>query len=148
MKRNSGICQLLTNEDRERFILTYFSNLVNELTYHQKCLIGSIQASGITIGDGRDQSLEELHRLFNICPSIPFDILIWRAGEMRPKFRPYVSASFAKEEAELYGNAHSIVVKKGSKIFPLGSLHKDYGNTEVIIATNSIKRTLKGFVIE
>ena len=129
------------------FILDTYGDFANSLTAREKNLIGMIQASGITEGDGRDDSLAAIRRCLEECPEMPFDVVAWRAGEMRLANRPYVSASFLKESALAYANEeesnlHKFIICKGAKVFPLRALHKDYGDgeAEIIIDTHCLKK--------
>ncbi len=84
----------------------------------------SIQSHGIKRGNGYDDVLIDTYQR-EICkfPPVPFDIIVYRGGEMRIHGRPYLSASFYKSKAEHYaGNKksklHTIVLRKGSYIVP------------------------------
>ena len=84
----------------------------------------SIQSHGIKRGNGYDDVLIDTYQR-EICkfPPIPFDIIVYRGGEMRIHGRPYLSASFYKSKAEHYADnkkskLHTIVLRKGSYIVP------------------------------
>lgn len=120
-----------------QFALKYYEDYVNTLTYKEKTLIGSIQASGLVVGDGREDNIDAINKCFSECPAVPYDIIAWRAGNMRYTNRPFLSGSLLKSTAMRYCNAkhdmHKIIVKKGTKIFPLRALSKDYGDEEAEI---------------
>lgn len=127
-----------------QFALDYYGEYSQTLTKKEKLLIGTIQSSGLVIGDGRDDSIHAIQKCFSTCPEVPYDIIAWRGGEMSFSKRPFVSASLLKRTAMRYGNGehdvHKIVIKKGSKIFPLRALDKYYGDeeAEIIIATDCL----------
>lgn len=84
----------------------------------------SIQSHGIKRGNGYDDVLIDTYQR-EICkfPPVPFDIIVYRGGEMRIHGRPYLSASFYKSKAEHYADnkkskLHTIVLRKGSYIVP------------------------------
>lgn len=84
----------------------------------------SIQSHGIKRGNGYDDVLIDTYQR-EICkfPPVPFDIIVYRGGEMRIHGRPYLSASFYKSKAEHYADnkkskLHTIVLRKGSCIVP------------------------------
>ena len=127
-----------------RFALDYYEEYAQTLTKKEKHLIGTIQSSGLVIGDGRDDSIDAIEKCLSVCPEVPYDIIAWRAGEMSFFNRPLLSASLLKCSAMRYGDSeqdvHKIIIEKGSKIFPLRALDKDYGDEEAesIIATNCL----------
>ena len=110
-------------------------------------LVGSIQSHQLYEGDFYDDMcIAAIRRLFNQIEPVPFDLVVWRAGDIRCKHRPFVPASFLKKVAYDYANnkkskVHKIIVKKGSKIFPLLLLGKDFGEkeAEIIIETSRLK---------
>lgn len=134
-----------------QFALDYYGEYSQTLTKKEKLLIGTIQSSGLVIGDGRDASIQAIQKCFSACPEVPYDIIAWRGGEMSFSNRPFVSASLLKRTAMRYGNGehdvHKIVIKKGSKIFPLRALDKDYGDeeAEIIIATDCLHWNLLAY---
>lgn len=126
---------------------------LNEKT---KTLAGSIQSHQLYEGDSYDDMcIAAIRQLFDQIAPVPFDLVVWRAGDMRCKHRLFVPASFLKEVADDYSNnnqnkVHKIIVKKGSKIFPLLLLGKDYGEkeAEIIIETSRLKRKLGYYTYE
>lgn len=127
-----------------RFVLDYYEDYVKTLTHKEKALIGSIQASGLAVGDGRDSNIDAIKKCLSGCPSVPYDIIAWRAGKMSYANRPFLSGSLLKSTAMRYSNSkhdiHKIIVKKGTKIFPLRALGKDYGDeeAEIILASDCL----------
>ena len=119
-------------------------------------LAGSIQSHQLYRGNSYDDMcIEAIEQLFQQITSAPFDLIIWRAGDMRCKNRPFVSATFLKEVAEYYSgnkprNVHKIILKKGSKTFPLLLLGKEFGEreAETIIETSHLKRRIGYYIYE
>ena len=110
----------------------------------------SIQSHGIKRGNGYDDVLIDTYQR-EICkfPPVPFDIIVYRGGEMRIHGRPYLSASFYKSKAEHYADnkkskLHTIVLRKGSYIVP--SLYLWFPNSfsekEVVLDVSCFHRRI------
>ena len=110
----------------------------------------SIQSHGIKRGNSYDDVLIDTYQR-EICkfPPIPFDIIVYRGGEMRIHGRPYLSASFYKSKAEHYADnkkskLHTIVLRKGSYIVP--SLYLWFPNSfsekEVVLDVSCFHRRI------
>lgn len=123
------------------FALNYYSEYGATLSIHERSLIGSIQASGITVGDGGEDVISAIMKCLIDCPPVPYDIVAWRGGEINFCSRPFLSASLLKSVALRYADTkrdlYKIIIYKGSKIFPLRALGCIYGDeeAEIIIAT-------------
>lgn len=140
-------------EETTKFTLKYYESFFQSLSPKEKGLIGAIQASGIQKGDGREDSMLAIDRCLNAVPGLPYDIIVWRGGDMKFKDRPFVSASLLEEIALKYCHGrrrylHKIIVKKGAKIIPLRAIDKDYGDgeAEVIIDTKRLKNKMCNYV--
>ena len=139
--------------DATSFILENY--MLPSLNENTKLLAGSIQSHQLYEGNSYDDTcIAAIRQLFDQITPVTCDLVVWRAGDMRCKHRPFVSATFIKEVAEYYANienkVHKIIVKKGSKIFPLLLLGKDYGEkeAEVIIETARLKRKFGYYTYE
>ena len=137
------------SSETTKFSIEYYEKFTQEcLTLNEKLLIGCIQSSAIYDDGRRDDVVEAIENCFKCVPKTPYDIIAWRAGKMKEQNRRYVSASLLKETAERYKtektSVHKIVIRQGSKIFPLRALGKDYGDNEaeIIIDTKQLKRRL------
>ncbi len=137
------------SSETTKFSIEHYKKFTQEcLTSKEKLLIGCIQSSALYDDGSRDDVIEAIENCFNNVPETPYDIIAWRAGKMKEQNRRYVSASLLKETAERYKtektNIHKIVIRQGSKIFPLRALGKDYGDNEaeIIIDTKHLKRRL------
>ena len=85
----------------------------------------SIQSHGMTEGSWFDDKIiRAYHEELPKFPPVPFDILVYRGGDMKIPGRPILSASFYKETAlkkfadNKKSKLHTIVLRKGSHIVP------------------------------
>lgn len=145
--------QFIDKSESTEFALNYYKEFVDtNLSSNDKNLIGTIQASRLEIGHGRDNCIEAIRKCFDSVPKVPYDIIAWRAGKMNEPNRPYVSATLLKEVSIKYADGvksvHKIVIKAGAKIFPLRALGKDYGDGEAEIIIETSRLTNKGFYYE
>ncbi len=110
----------------------------------------SIQSHGIKRGNDYDDVLIDTYQR-EICkfPPVPFDIIVYRGGEMRIHGRTYLSTSFYKSKAEHYADnnkskLHTIVLRKGSYIVP--SLYLWFPNSfsekEVVLDVSCFHRRI------
>lgn len=84
----------------------------------------SIQSHGLKQGIEYDDKIIEAYQteLWKF-PPIPFDIIVYRGGEMNIPGRPFLSASFYKKTAEHFADnkknkLHTIIIRKGACIVP------------------------------
>ncbi len=136
------------SNETTKFSIEHYEKFTQEyLNSKERLLIGCIQSSAV-YDSCRDDVVEAIENCFKSVPETPYDIIAWRAGKMKEQNRRYVSASLLKETAERYKtektSVHKIIIRQGSKIFPLRALGKDYGDNEaeIIIDTNHLKRRL------
>lgn len=83
----------------------------------------SIQSHGLKRGNCYDDVLIDTYqREIWKFPPVPFDIIVYRGGEMRVSGRPFLSTSFYKETAAHFANKknkiHTIIIRKGAHIVP------------------------------
>ena len=133
----------------------YEKYALSMLTKTEANLIGSIQSHQLYRNrtEHDDKCIDAIEKCFKNVPPIPFDIVAWRAGDMKCHNRPFVPATFLKEAAYFYAHddekkIHKIILKKGSKIFPLRALGKDYGDgeAEIIIETANLKKRFRHYI--
>ncbi|MCM1508452.1 MAG: hypothetical protein NC177_15180 [Ruminococcus flavefaciens] len=84
----------------------------------------SIQSHGLKNGDTYDDNVIGVYRteLWKF-PPVPFDIIVYRGGEIHIPGRPFLSASFYKKTAEYFADnkkhkLHTIIIRKGACIVP------------------------------
>ena len=88
----------------------------------------TIQSHGLSLP--RDEkAIIAIETVIDTFPSTPFDIIVYRGGDLFFSNRPYLSASFLKKVAfqfsqNNFNNLHKIVIKKGTKIIPLYALNQ------------------------
>ena len=83
----------------------------------------SIQSHGLKNGTCFDDKIIKLFQTeIQKFPPVPFDIIVYRGGDMNIQGRPFLSASFYKKTAERFAQKksrlHTIVLRKGSYIVP------------------------------
>lgn len=120
-----------------------YSEYVNALEPNERTRLGSIQASQKY--DNETIFFEQMERALNETPPLPYDIIAWRSGNMYEQNRTYMSASFFIDYAKAHEtnhNLHKIILKKGSRIFPLIALGEEWGKTtgEIIINNRRLER--------
>ena len=120
-----------------------YSEYVNSLTPDERIRLGSIQASQKY--DNNKIYFLQMERALKETPPLPNNIIAWRSGALYEKNRTYMSASFFKDYAKAHEtnhNLHKIILKKGSRIFPLIALGASWGagSGEIIINTRKLKR--------
>lgn len=132
-----------SKEEYSEFALKYYGQFAESLG-DIRSGVGSIQGSGRYLSEPIDKyCIKCITEMFTKCPETPFDLIAYRCGDMYYKDRPYLSAALVKSCTERYGdNPHKILIKKGSKIFPLRALSYIYGDspTEIIIITKQLKK--------
>lgn len=140
------------------FALEFYKDFAdNVLSESERNRIGMIQASGRYSDEPMDTiCLNAIKNCFIKCPSVPYDIVAYRAGNMYFDNRPYISASLLLTTAKKYNNSrgvigiHKILIKRDAKIFPLRALGRDYGDkeAEIIISTEKLKRRFCYYLYE
>ena len=120
-----------------------YSGYVNSLEPYERTRLGSIQASQKY--DNERIFYEQMDRALNETPPLPYDVIAWRAGNMYEQNRTFMSASFFMDYAKAHEknhNLHKIILKKGSRIFPLIALGEEWGEStgEIIINNRRLKR--------
>lgn len=84
----------------------------------------SIQSHGLKRGTNFDDSVIQTYETEILrVPPVPFDVVVFRGGQMKVQDRPFLSASFYKNKAlNFVGNKrfnlHTIIIRKGAKIIP------------------------------
>ncbi len=110
----------------------------------------SIQSHGLKQGIGYDDKIIEVYQteLWKF-PPIPFDIIVYRGGEMNIHGRPFLSASFYKKTAEHFADnkknkLHTIVIRKGACIVPSLYLwlNGSFSEKEVVIDVSCLHKRI------
>ena len=82
-------------------------------------------------------------------PPVPFDVIVYRGGEMYIHGRPFLSASFYKKIAEHYADnkknkVHKIIIRKGACIVPSLYLwpNGSFAEKEVVIDVSCLHKRI------
>ena len=88
------------------------------------------------------EALVSIKTIFESISSLPYGIIIYRGGQIKYRFRPYVSATYQKKIAKSFNkNINTIIAIKGSKILPIGCLMSDENEPEQEVIIES-KRSI------
>lgn len=136
--------------EAQEFCLEFYFEHVKTLNEAIINKIMSIESHGLSAK--RD---EEIIETIKICihefPEVPYDIIIYRGGNMKEKDRPYLSGTFIESIGQQFADGnpkklHKIVVKKGAKIIPLFPINQLFNigdpEMEIILETTKLKKHL------
>lgn len=108
-----------------KYAVEHYGSFIDEIEEDEKNKISVIQSRGLFQGlEFDDECIAAIRRCLINCPELPEDVIVYRGGKMKYKNRPYLSASFLKSVAKEFAHGcefktHKIILRKGSKIFPL-----------------------------
>lgn len=96
---------------------------------------------------GADLAIEQFDAIWNWLPKVGSQLVLWRAGEVKPVNRPYISATYSKEVAMKFAdgndeNVHMILVSPEAKIFPMFLLESTDGEREVVLKTECLHKAI------
>lgn len=96
---------------------------------------------------GADLAIEQFDAIWDSLPEVGSELILWRAGEVKPVNRPYISTTYSKEVAMKFAdgndeNVHKILVRSEAKIFPMFLLERTDGEREVVLKTECLHKAL------
>lgn len=132
-------------------VCEYFNDYKNYLCQNLEVKdysdIAFIQKSGLRPEYGNDEfqnkCIKALNKAIDYVMPLEESIILYRAGNMLVKKRPYYSSAFFRESAEKYlpkksKKVHRIIVHAGAKILPFAILGTEDSEGEVILDTRKV----------
>ena len=110
-----------------------------------------IQSHGLKINTWLDNPIiEKYHEEIPKFSPVPFDVVVYRGGDMKIPNRPFLSASFFKETAfKKFANnkkrmLHKIIIRKGSCVVPVLYLFVpgSFAEQEVVLDVSRLHRKI------
>lgn len=133
------------------YAVEQYAIFADNIEENERLKISIIQNRGLDLRYEYDpECIEAIERAMDKSPELSEEIIVYRAGKMKDKFQPYLSASFCKSVAKdkfangKETNTHKIILRKGSKIIPLCVINTDHRDpeAELIIDVSCLKRRL------
>lgn len=147
--KNNLIEEYTKDDDLKTFCEQTWGDYIRKLDKSIISYLLSIQSHGLKQRSWFDDKVigtyrEELPKF----PPVPFDILVYRGGDMKIPERPFLSASFYKKTAlEKFADnkkskLHKVIIRKGSHIGP--SLYlwypRSFNEQEVVLDVSCLHR--------
>lgn len=98
-----------------------------------------------TLIKGRnDWAISQYDAIWDSLPKVGVRIGLWRAGEMQPEDRPYISATYSKAVALKFANGdetkiHRITVEPTAKFLPMFLLEPGDPEKEIMLKTECLR---------
>ena len=146
-KRVESAKEFFDFEEAQKFCELYYSDYVKRLDDALIRKIMRIESAGRNcMYDG--EVIDAIKRALKMFPSIPFDIIVYRGGDLWISDRPFLSGSFLKDIAVGFAKGdesdlHRILLRKGAKIIPIYSLNHlviNHGDPEMELILDMRKR--------
>lgn len=137
-------------EEAKQFCMTYYFDFVKEIDIQCLNKIMSIQSSGLNNMDDKEV-VDTIRNFIDKFPGVPFDIIVYRGGDMNIINRTFLSGSFIKNISLNFADRnivklHKVLVNKGEKIIPLYPINQllnmDDPEMELILDTTKLKKHL------
>lgn len=123
--KNNLIKEYSKNDELKTFCEQTWGDYIRKLDKSIISYLLSIQSHGLTQGSWFDDKvIRTYHEELPKFPPVPFNILVYRGGDMKIPERPFLSASFYKKTAlEKFADnkksrLHKVIIRKGSHIVP------------------------------
>lgn len=120
-----------------------YETVMQNLTDTEKGRLCMVQSSGMVKGRN-DWAINQYDSIWDKLPPVDSHIVLWRAGEMRPEDRPYISATYSKDVALRFSGGdekkiHKILVLPTARMFPMFLLESIDPEKEVILKTECLQ---------
>ena len=120
-----------------------YETVMQNLTDTEKGRLCMAQSS-IMVEGRNDWAISQYDAIWDKLPMVGSQILLWRAGEMQPEDRPYISATYSRDVALKFAagdeeKTHGILVKPTARMLPMFLLESGDPEKEVIIKTECLQ---------
>lgn len=120
-----------------------YETVMQNLTDTEKGRLCMAQSS-IMVEGRNDWAISQYDAIWDKLPMVGSQILLWRAGEMQPEDRPYISATYSRDVALKFAagdeeKIHGILVKPTARMLPMFLLESGDPEKEVIIKTECLQ---------
>lgn len=148
---NDYIKEYTDYDELKDFCEKTWGDYIRELDNFTITQLLCIQSHGLKINTWLDNPIiEKYHEEIPKFPPVPFDVVVYRGGDMKIPNRPFLSTSFFKETAfKKFANnkkkkLHKIIIRKGSCVVPVLYLFEpgSFAEQEVVLDVSRLHRKI------